>query len=265
MLNPSFHWIFTKFKQYIPLVLKYLSATIIPLFLGSFILAGSLAKYGNNDALNKTIMETAYKPSKEKFRECFRTHNRLFMAEHELSGLYLTMAEELKFLISNGNKPLPTEYVLLIKGLNQNQQTLTDEIEKLQKELPICYDSLYSQLEDLGLLLGVYEKVGTELTNRAEEFNNLHRARTEKAKKTIEGIDLHIIQRGFRGGLEKLASQPEVVLNGIEQLASQAQELSESDKLLFELEQKAYKRINSITTVEIQSRFNKGIWAFLLD
>ncbi len=253
-------------KTHIPPVFKYFSATIVPIFLGSFILTGALAKYGNNDALNKTIIDTAYKPSKAKFHECFRAHNRLFMAEQELSGAYLTMAEELQFLISNGNKPLPPEYVLLVEGLMKNQQALNDEIAKIQKELPVCYDTLYNQLEDLGLLLGVSEQLKTEFTSRAEEFNDLSHARSDKAQKAIEGIDPRIIQRAFRGGLEQiLMTQPNDVLNGLKLLAAQTQGLSESDKRLFELEQSAYQRVNSITTAEIQSRLNKGIWAFLIN
>ncbi|MFM5700198.1 hypothetical protein [Aeromonas caviae] len=253
------------FKTYLPAVLKYCAATIFPVFLGSFILAGALVKYGNSDALNKAIMETAYKPSKEKFRECSRAHNRLFIAEQELSGSYLAMEEELQFVISNGNKPLPPEYAFLVEGLSKNLQALNDEIAKIQKELPVCYDTLYSQLEDLGLLLGVSEQVRTEFTSRAKEFNDLHRARTEKVKKAIERIDPRIIQRGFRGGFETLlTTQPNFVLNGLKLLASHAQGLSESDKRLFELEQSAYQRVNSITTTEIQSRLSKGIWAFLL-
>jgi hypothetical protein len=254
------------FKTHLPLVLKYFAATIIPVFLGSFILAGALTKYGNNDAMNKTIMETAYKPSKEKFRECFRAQNRLFIAEQELSDSYLVMEEELQFIISNGNKPLPPEYIFLIEGLEKNQQVLNNEISKLQKDLPICYDTLYSQLEDLALLLGVSEQARSEFTSRANEFNDLYRARTETAKKTIEGIDPRIIQRSFRGGFETLlTTQPNVVLNGFKQLAAHAQGLSESDKRIFEFEQRAYQRVNSITTTEIQSRLSKGIWAFLLN
>lgn len=253
-------------KTHLPAVFKYFTATIVPIFLGSFILTGALAKYGNNDALNKTIMDTAYKPSKEKFHECFRAHNRLFMAEQELSGTYLTVADEIQFLISNGNKPLPPEYVLLVEGLIKNQQALNDEIAKIQKELPICYDTLYSQLEDLGLLLGVSEKLKTEFTSRAEQFNDLSYARSDKAQKAIEGIDPRIIQRAFRGGLEQvLMTQPNYVLNGFKLLAAQTQGLSESEKRLFELEQSAYQRVNSITTSEIQSRLSKGIWTFLLN
>lgn len=250
-------------KTHLPPGLKYLAATIVPVFLGSFILAGALAKYGNNDALNKIIMETAYKPSKEKFRECFRAQNRLFIAEQELSGLYLTLEEELQFVISNGNKPLSPVYQFLIEGLVKNQQALNDEIAKLQKELPICYDILYSQLEDLGLLLGVSEQVRTEFKSRAKEFNDLHRARAEKAEKAIEGIDPRMIQRGFRGGFESLPTTQ--LLNALRRLATRAQVLSESDKRIFEFEQNAYHRVNSITTAEIQSKFSKGIWAFLLN
>lgn len=254
------------FKTHLPPLLKYFSATIIPAFLGSFILAGALAKYGNNDALNKTIMETAYKPSKEKFRECFRAHNRLFLAEQELSGSYLAMEEEFQFLISNGNKPLPPEYAFLVEGLNKNQQALNDEIATLQKELPICYDTLYSQLEDLGLLLGVSEQVRTEFASRVREFNDLYRARTENAKKAIGEIEPYAIQRAFRGGFETLLTkQSNVTLDVFKRLAAHAQGLSEADKRLFELEQNAYQRVNSITTAEIQSRLSKGIWAFLLN
>lgn len=253
-------------KKYIPPLFKYLGATIIPVFLGSFILAGALAKYGNNDSLNKTILETAYKPSKEKFRECHRTHNRLFLAEQELSGSFLAMEEELRFVISNGNKSLPPEYVFLIEGLNKNQQALNEEIGKLQNDLPNCYDALYSQLEDLGLLLGVSEQIRAEATKRANEFNALHRSRSETAKKALEGIDPRIIQKGFRNGFESLlTTQHAIVLDGFKRLATHAQGLSDADKRIFEMEQRSYQEINAIMTAEIRSRLSTGIWAFLLN
>lgn len=254
------------FQTHFPPVSKYLATAIIPVILGSFILAGALAKYENNSTLNKIIMDTAYKPSKEKFRECFRFHNRLFVAEQELAGSYLAMQDELQFIISSGNKPLPPEYVFLVEGLTKNQQALNDEIAKLQKELPICYDTLYSQLEDLGLLLGVSEQMRNEFMNRAKGFNSLHRARAEQANKALERIESRITQKAFRYGFETLlTTQPNIFLNGLKQLEVHSQGLSESDKRLFEFEQSVYQRVNLITTAAIQSRLRKGIWAFLLN
>ncbi|UTM01053.1 hypothetical protein MID00_16370 [Alcaligenes sp. NLF5-7] len=253
------------FNPYFFAVLKYFAIKIVPVFIGSFVFAGAIAKYGNHDALNKAIMESAYKPSKETFRECVRAHNRLFIAEQELSASYLVMAEELQFVMSNGIKPLPEEYWFLAKGINKNQQDLLDETQRLQGHLPVCYDTLYSQLDDLGILLGISDQLEVEFKDRAERFNELHRSRTKEANKAIEGIDPLIIQRSFRGGFETtLAQQPSVMLDAFKRLADHAQGLSESDKHLFELEQKFYQRINSIATAQIKSRFSKGIWSFLL-
>lgn len=253
-------------KTYLAPLFKYVGITIIPVFLGSFILAGALAKYGNNDSLNKIILESAYKPSKEKFRDCHRSHNRLFLAEQELSGLFLAMKEELRFVLSNGNRPLPPEYAFLVEGINKNQQELHEEIGKLQKELPGCYDALYSQLEDLGLLLGVSEQVGAVATKRANEFNALHRSKSEASKNALKGIDSRIVQKGFRSGFETLlTTRPSVVLNGMKRLSANAQELSEADKRIFEMEQKSYQEINVITSEALRSRLSKGIWAFLVN
>lgn len=244
--------------------LKYIGTVIVPVFLGSFILAGALAKYGNNDALNKTIIETAYKPSKEKFRECSRNHNRLFLAEDELAGTYLAIADELSFLLANGSKPLPQEYGSFISALMSQQQALNEEIRKRRQETPLCYEVLYSQLDDLALLLNVTVDVRAVAKRRSDEFNRLEKTRTETAQQKLKGIDPNVVQRALRQGLAStFGTQPEVLLSMHRQLAAHSEALSKVDQQLFEAERKAYGEINTTTTNALESRLKKGIWAFL--
>lgn len=245
---------------------KYLAATIVPVFLGSFILAGALAKYGNNDSLNKTIIDSAYKPSKEKFRECTRAHNRLFLAEQELAGSYFATAEELRFALKGDMRKLPEEHGFLVQGLLKNQQDLQAEISKLQGSLLSCYDTLYSQLEDLGLLLGIHEEVKTRMDARAKDFNQLHRNRTATSREALKGPDpASWLQRMFRQGLEQAFMQnPEAGPELMDRLAKHSMLMSDLDRKIFEMEMGHYQKINALTTARIQQRLNKGIWSFLV-
>lgn len=244
---------------------KYLAATIVPLFLGSFILAGALAKYGSNDSLNKTILESAYKPSKERYRECHRSHNRLAIAEQELAGTYGATAEELRFALKGDISKLPEEHGFLMQGLLKKQQELEAEVSKLQGSLPGCYDTLYSTLEDLGLLLGIHEDVKALMTARATEFNQLHKRRAASSEDALKGTDPSaFLQRMFRHGLEQeFMANREMAPELMQRLAKHSASMAAQDQKIFDMEQRSYQRINELTASKIEQRMNKGIWSFL--
>ena len=249
-------------KNYGLRFLKYIATTLVPVFLGSFVFAGALITHSNNDSLNKTIIEATYRPSKEKFRECSHDHNRWFLAEHELASVYAATRLELQFLIANGNKPLPLEYPFLASGLHEKQKTLREEIERLESGVLRCYETLYSYLEDMALLLGVSEEVRAIAATRAERFNLLHAEKSKKAKVVLKGINPDFVLKAFRMGTDTiLTEQPATVLDTLETLSEHMQLYATEDKRIFDMERKAYSEVNAVTSEALRRRLETSFWS----
>lgn len=122
-------------------VMIYIGKVLLPVLLGSLIFSGILAKYNNEMNLNKSILESAYQPMKQQYRECNSAQGRF---RKQLS-VYQASVYGLQESIQHGVAP-PAAFWRNVVSLDELEETWGDVMQ--------CHGAFTSLLVDVSLMLG---------------------------------------------------------------------------------------------------------------
>jgi hypothetical protein len=228
----------------------YIGKVLLPVLLGSLVFSGILAKYNNEMNLNKSILESAYQPMKQQYRECNRAQGRF---RKQLS-VYRAAVYGLQESTQHGVAP-PAAFWRNVVSLGELEETWENVMQ--------CYGAFTSLLVDVSLMLG---EDGLDLikvkNGRIERLDSLIQRKNEIFEK-LYPLELDGLFAEVRvSSVDKIKSMPQelgntlkiamIELKDLEQMAVEASESQNND----------FDESDAIATKALRKRFETGPFDF---
>ena len=240
-----------------------IAVTVIPMVFGSFLFAGILESYKNNESLNSAILES-YRSIITTRAECHKIHNDLYMAYFSYAGSLKTIKIELERPIDNHGKELPKEYILFMQSFIESNSTQIKKVQKLIKQKEDCYSTLYINYEEAAILLNLLEKYESIATVRATELNSLNLSEKDAVNK-LRSISVDDLLNIFHTGIDSaMTSNRDKWLSGIEELADIQVEIAKIEMQKFSIEAKTFSELRRLYLEAIKNRLNRGFVDYLI-
>lgn len=240
-----------------------IAVTVIPMIFGSFLFAGIIESYKNNESLNSAILDS-YSSIRTKRAECHKIHNDLYMAYYSYADSLKTIKIELERPIDNHGKELPKEYIIFMQSLIESNSTQFQEIQKLIKQKEDCYSTLYINYEEAAILLNLLEQYESIAKVRATELNSLYPSEKDALNK-LRSISIDDLLNIFHTGIDSaLTSNREKWLSGIEELAEVQVELAKIEEQRSSIETKTFFELRRLYLEAIKNRLNRGFVDYLI-
>jgi hypothetical protein len=236
----------------------YFGKVLLPVILSSLVFSGILAKYNNAMNLNKSILESAYQPMKQQYRECARAQGHFL---GQLSA-YRASVGSLQEFIQLGLAPPATFWKHREHSAYHNVTTLR-ELDDTWGKVMACYEVFTSLLTDVSLMLG---DEGLELTevidgrkirldslkrNKDEIINKMYQIELEGLFAVVRESSVHDIKKTRKEWGKTL----NIAMSTLEELKQMAADASEAQHFDFDFS-------DEIATKALKKRFETGPFEF---
>jgi hypothetical protein len=230
----------------------YIGKVLLPVLLSSLVFGGILAKYNNEMNLNKSILESAYQPMKQQYREC----NRAQYCFHVQLNLYRASVAGMQESIQSGGAP-PAAFWRNVTSLGELEETWVNVMQ--------CYGAFTSLLVDVSLMLG---EDGLDLTKvverRNERLDSLIGRRNEIFEK-LYPLELDGLFAGVReSSVDKIIKRREQEWVGRLKIAMSA--LKELNQMVIDAaagQNDDFDDSDAIAAKALRKRFKTGPFEFL--
>lgn len=236
----------------------YIGKILLPVVLSSLVFGGILAKYNNEMSLNKAILESAYQPMKQQYRECKRAQRRF----RTQLAVYRAHVDSLNWSIEHGEPP-PAEFWRKREYHAKNNATTLSELDDLEGNVMACYGAFTSLLQDVSLMLG---EDGSELTKVIERRNKrldylIHR-KTELFGK-LNSHELDDLFTAIRqSSAKEIRRMAQILGNTVNIALTELRELDQMNVEAYKGQDGDFEQGDEIASKALRKRFKTGPFEF---
>ena len=232
----------------------------MPVLLSSFIFGGILAKYNNEMNLNKAILESAYQPMKQQYRECSRAQN---LFRRKLTG-FQAFVGGLQEYIQHGVMPPATFWKQIEHSAYNNNVTSPSHLEETWEDVMACYGTFGSLLEDMSIMLGgkAQEDLDSIIERRNTRLESLIREKNGIFKK-LYSYELDGLSAGIReaSAVEIKKKAPEWG-NTLKKAMAELKDLEQIIVRASDGQNKDFDSSDAIAAKALRKRFETGPFDF---
>lgn len=237
----------------------YLGKVLLPVFLGSLVFSGILAKYNNEMNLNKFIVESAYQPMKQQYRECNKVHGDF---RRQLTH-YRASVVSLQESIQHGFLP-PASFWKQLENPNFNSFISLEEVEMAWENVMECYGTFTSHMDDLSLMLGEDGVELTDVVNKRDQGLDPLKIKKQGIFKKLYPLELEgLFAEARESSVNKSkaikkewVNKLEIVEDGLKKLDDMAVDASKGQDDYFD-------ESNEVAIKVLKKRFETGPFEFL--
>ncbi len=244
----------------------YIAKVLLPVFLGSLLFSGIVAKYNNEMNLNKSILESAYQPMKEQFRKCMRERGNFHNSLNLYKASIMDLHERLQLILKS---PHPNYGILTPykQKVGENESEAGSEVERLWKNLLMSNEELGSLYGDLAIMLGVADS--SDFNKILKKRDKRHDPLIHKSNEIFKELNSFKLEDIFMGvqkaSAEDLRKNAPQWVESLGKSSKLLQKLSQLEEAEFKDQDDDYVKINGMTIKELKKRYQRDIFDYFID
>lgn len=248
-----------KASRILPSFAVWAGDKILPLVLGSLIIAGALAAYQQKSELAKLTFQTEYKEVKAKYRECSALHRDYLQSLSLQAGnaevLHRFFNPERIAVLGQRE-----EYFVLFKHFIEQSTEAANKRNGLFAKVSHCYRELHSLYDDLAILLGDDVPATDSQPNEgAAEVDRLVNERAVLVRELEGRVDMEAWLLTLAGGGDMSQINALYKKANFKDLSSIWAKTAEIENNILANQQKEFTVKSALFAESLRKRFDRGI------
>ncbi|QUP52494.1 hypothetical protein GO998_01355 [Ralstonia syzygii] len=250
---------------------RSLLLSLVPVIVGSFLIAGVAENFKTDTSLRKDVFEQVYRPMREAQMQCRKQQSQLEQSFAQLAGSYQLLLGEFDHMTSRPGGRLTEDYKVYATSLLKNNFSLSDSIRKESQDLQACQAKLLLLYEEMGVLTGTFRDVQLRIATRDRAIETIDREQAAATNKVSSQINIDDAISQVRQMLSSDAAEP-LDKAGLRQklhafgapVISLYEMLSNNERKRREAESALDLELIAMFSNEISARFKRGFFSNLL-